>query len=232
MLDILSQEKEQPFDLTEIKKNAEICIERINYEINKMKKNISSITEKELDYEKYDGKKKPDLPKNMKENSQNLEEMEEFTGFYQRHLPDKITKIEYNLETEKDYICLIIIKYYTTVQDLRTKKKNNIEGKAQSPFPDKNEIILEKNDSSNEEEKEEEDEYITSKTFYRNKIEDDEEKIFEKLVKLYRETRRRVDKITIINEIENNWHKKIKEKETLSRVVLYSIRNQKLFWKG
>lgn len=115
---------------------------------------------------------------------------------------------------------------------MRTKKKNNIEGKAQSPFPDKNEIILEKNDSSNEEEKEEEDEYITSKTFYRNKIEDDEEKIFEKLVKLYRETRRRVDKITIINEIENNWHKKIKEKETLSRVVLYSIRNQKLFWKG
>jgi len=52
---------------------------------------------------------------------------------------------------------------------------------------------LEKNDSRNEEEKEEEDEYIRSKTFYRNKIEDDEEKIFEKLVKLYRETRRRVD---------------------------------------
>jgi len=28
MLDILSQEKEQPFDLTEIKKNAKICVKR------------------------------------------------------------------------------------------------------------------------------------------------------------------------------------------------------------
>jgi len=28
----------------------------------------------------------------MKENNQNLGEIEEFTGFYQRHLPDKIQK--------------------------------------------------------------------------------------------------------------------------------------------
>jgi hypothetical protein len=35
MIDILSQEKDESFDLIEIKKNAEKCINRINYEVEK-----------------------------------------------------------------------------------------------------------------------------------------------------------------------------------------------------
>ena len=234
MLDILSQEKDDKiYDLTEIKKNGEICIKRINYEINRMKKNISKMFGKKMDYENNDKNEKPDLPENMMEFNEKSEETEEFTGFYPRILPDKISKIEYVLETEKDYICLIIINYYTTVIDLeKIKKKSNSEEKEQSPIPDKNEIIIEENKINKDEDSDEDDEddRLNHKTFYRNKIEDDEEKIIEKLVKFYKQTNLR--KITIINEIDNNLHKKIKDEITLSRFILYSNKHEHLFWQG
>ena len=50
-------------------------------------------------------------------------------------------------------------------------------------------------------------------------------------MKRNKETRERIDKITIINEIENNLHKKIKEKETVTRYMLYSIKKQNFFLK-
>jgi len=234
MLDILSQEKENKiYDLTEIKKNGEICLKRINYEINRMKKNISTMFGKKIDYETNDKNEKPDLPENMREINENAEETEEFTGFYPKILPDKISKIEYVMETEKDYICLIIINYYTSIIDLeKIKKKSNSEEKEQSPIQDKNEIILEKNEINKEEDNDEDDEYerLNHKTFYRNKIEDDEEKIIEKLVKLYKKTN--LKKITVINELENNLHKKIKDEITLSRFILYSNKHEQLFWQG
>jgi hypothetical protein len=234
MLDILSQEKENKiYDLTEIKKNGEICIKRVNYEINRMKKNISTMFGKKIDYETNDKNEKPDLPENMREINENAEETEEFTGFYPKILPDKISKIEYVMETEKDYICLIIINYYTSIIDLeKIKKKSNSEEKEQSPIQDKNEIILEKNKIDKEEDSDEDDEYerLNHKTFYRNKIEDDEEKIIEKLVKLYKKTN--LKKITVINELENNLHKKIKDEITLSRFILYSNKHEQLFWQG
>ena len=234
MLDILSQEKDDKiYDLTEIKKNGEICIKRINYEINRMKKNISKMFGKKMDYENNDKNEKPDLPENMMEFNEKSEETEEFTGFYPRILPDKISKIEYVLETEKDYICLIIINYYTTVIDLeKKKKKSNSEEKEQSPIPDKNEIIIEENKINKDEDSDEDDEddRLNHKTFYRNKIEDDEEKIIEKLLKFYKQTNLR--KITIINEIDNNLHKKIKDEITLSRFILYSNKHEHLFWQG
>ena len=234
MLDILSQEKENKiYDLTEIKKNGEICLKRINYEINRMKKNISTMFGKKIDYETNDKNEKPDLPENMREINENAEETEEFTGFYPRILPDKISKIEYVMETEKDYICLIIINYYTSIIDIeKIKKKSNSKEKEQSPIQDKNEIILEKNKIDKEEDSDEDDDYerLNHKTFYRNKIEDDEEKIIEELVKFYKQ--KNLKKITVINEIENNLHKKIKDNLTLSRFILYSNKHEQLFWQG
>jgi hypothetical protein len=137
MLDILSQEKENKiYDLTEIKKNGEICLKRINYEINRMKKNISTMFGKKIDYETNDKNEKPDLPENMREINENAEETEEFTGFYPRILPDKISKIEYVMETEKDYICLIIINYYTSIIDIeKIKKKIKFRRKGTIPNP-------------------------------------------------------------------------------------------------
>ena len=50
-------------------------------------------------------------------------------------------------------------------------------------------------------------------------------------MKRNKETRERIDKITIINEIENNLDKKIKEKETVTRYMLYSIKKKIFFGK-
>ena len=50
MIDILS--KENKYDLTEIKKNAEICIKRINFEINRIKFTISSLIKKKIKMKK------------------------------------------------------------------------------------------------------------------------------------------------------------------------------------
>ena len=232
MLDILCEEKDgNIYDLTEIKKNGEICKKRINYEINKVKKNISSMIEKNLDFEENQDKKKPDLPDNMRAYNEENTEIEEFTGFYPKFLPDKISKIEYILETERDLVCLVKINYYTTVIDLE-KIKNEEKGQSQSQ--NQNEINIEKNEIYKEEEKDEDDVYenLRNKTFYRNKIDDDEEKILKKLITFYKKTRGTLKKITIINEIENDLNKKIKEEVSLSRIILYSNKYEKLFWKG
>ena len=144
--------------------------------------------EKNLDFEENQDKKKPDLPDNMRAYNEENTEIEEFTGFYPKFLPDKISKIEYILETERDLVCLVKINYYTTVIDLE-KIKNEEKGQSQSQ--NQNEINIEKNEIYKEEEKDEDDVYenLRNKTFYRNKIDDDEEKILKKLITFYKQTR-------------------------------------------
>ena len=238
MLDILSQEKNEKYDLAEIQKNGEICIKRINYEVNKIKSNISNLTGKKIDddddVEKED-KETPALPENMQKIDQDSEQIREFTGFYQRHIPDKITKVMYEISVHKDYLYVLNIYYYTTTQDIEQIKKNlNSKKLDNPPIDDQNEIIIEKNESKNEEESEEEDEYNNSKNkiFYKNQIEDDEDLIFPKLITLFKETRGKIDKITIMNEIENNASNKMKGIKSLVRIVLYSNKRFNNFWKG
>ena len=235
MLDILSQDKD--YDLSEIKKNGDICIKKINYEIYKIKKNISQMADIDLNLDENQNDTNHDLPENMKLNNENIDEIAEFTGFYPAFLPDKITKVEYILDIQQEYFNVIFVEYFTTIHELNPKSKNkNNEEDEKSSNENKNEIVVEKDDKNDEEEnKEEEDNekiYSNNKTYYRNKIDDNEEKILAKLAKLYKETRGRIKKITIINEIENNLQKKIKEKVTLKRTILYSENDDTTFWDG
>ena len=235
MLDILSQEKNEIYDLTEIKKNGEICIKRVNFEVNKTDKNISIMVQKNLDYNYLENEEKPPLPEMMEKNNNESEEIEEFTGFYPKHLPDKIIKVEYILEMKKDQFYLIFVNYYTTVQEMEKIKGNkNLENINQSQIPKPEENISEKNEIVIEEENEEDDEYhnLSNKIYYRNKIEDDEDKILAKLIKFFEQTRGTMNRIIIMNEIENDSKNKIKGKKLVTRLLLYSDRPENIIWIG
>ena len=81
---------------------------------------------------------------------------------------------------------IIFVNYFTTIHELNKKEENkNNEEESKSQNINKDEIINEKDEKNNEEENEKEDddeEQINSrnKIFYRNKIDDNEEKILKK----------------------------------------------------
>ena len=104
MIEILS--KENKFDLTEIKKNAEICIKRVSSEIGHMKENFYKITNKKFESDDEDNGQKedepkdkelnfPELPEKMEDIYKGNEEILQFMGFEPQYLPDEIAKMEY-----------------------------------------------------------------------------------------------------------------------------------------
>ena len=132
MIQILSKDEKNKFDLSEIQKNAEICIKRINYEIGNIKKEeLNAI---------------PELPENMKKNFIEFNDVKEFTGFIPKHLPDKISKVVYTaIQRDRNYM-IISLNYYTTYKDLEIFRNENrgktVENKENEE--EKNDIIEEK----------------------------------------------------------------------------------------
>ena len=118
MIDLLS--KEEKYNLSEIKKIAEICTKRIEFEVNTIKKNLAKITNKNLEEEddftndnskieekeedKKDSNKIPELPPNMKENYVANNDIQEFIGFIPDHIPDSIEKVVYLLMEDSEKI--------------------------------------------------------------------------------------------------------------------------------
>ena len=119
-----------------------MCIKRINYEVNKIKDNLLLISNKNLDADddinddikvkenqKYidDNDEIPDLPEKMKYKEN--EDVDQFTGFNPKHLPDEIEKVVYSIRGHSDNILLICVKYYTTFQDVESirQEKNKKE---------------------------------------------------------------------------------------------------------
>ena len=137
IIDILS--KENKYDLDEIKKNADICIKRVNFEINRIENNFNLKTKQKLDDEDYDENniqekeeankiinEIPELPEKMLIKYKENKKIEKFSGFIPKHLPDSIEKIEYNLMESKDDFIFIKVNYFSTFQDIDTLKKQNI----------------------------------------------------------------------------------------------------------
>ena len=112
MIDILSQDESNKFDLKEIKENAEKCIKKINYELG-----IEN--------------KKSELPEKMKSANKDNKAIKEFTGFIPQHIPDKIVKALYSNRIMVGNSVLLCVKYYTTYQDIellrKIENKNNDE---------------------------------------------------------------------------------------------------------
>ena len=133
IIDILS--KENKYDLTEIKQNADICIKRINFETNRLKSNLSKITNKKLDSEDEIDKKEnnseeieyndnnnneiPELPEKMKKKYQETEEINEFIGFTPTHIQDTIVASVYTKQKEESSVLFLKIKYYSTFKNIK-----------------------------------------------------------------------------------------------------------------
>ena len=146
IIDILK--KENTYDLKEILQNAELCIKRINFEINRINDSINLITNKKIDddnsdnnsdkdKDKTDDEKNndlkgppPGLPEKMMKGYKENDDIEEFTGFIPRYIPDSIQKVVYSQIGIKDNIILLCAKYYTaskSVVSLRNKEEKKIE---------------------------------------------------------------------------------------------------------
>ena len=163
MIEILS--KENKYDLTEIKKNAEICIKRVTFEVEHIKANYYNMTNQkfESDDEENENEIKnkildfPELPEKMEDKYKDNEEITKFMGFEPQYLPDEIAKMEYSVTSGKEYILKIQIKYFTTFKNIkklrkqeREKLKNeNNENEIKDENPKK-----ETNDENDEEKKE------------------------------------------------------------------------------
>ena len=159
MIDILSHVKDNAFNLEEITKNANICIKRINYEINKTDENDNI----------------PELPENMKKSYMEYDNIKKFTGFIPKHLPDKISKVLYSISGGNDNFMIIMIKYYTTYKDLETlrkEKKSNINEGIEKDIEKNDELNI-----TNEEDEENDDNDFHSYDIYddENDIEDNED---------------------------------------------------------
>ena len=133
MIDILLKAKN--YDLTEIEKNAEICIKRINFEVNRIKCGISHFIKKNIDKDNenaenlndinYFARPPPELPEKMKEKyKEKDDDIEEFIGFIPNIIPDSIYKAVYSLIGLNKKMLLIFVKYYTSFKDIESIRKN------------------------------------------------------------------------------------------------------------
>ena len=169
IIDILKNENK--YDLTEIIKNAEICIKRVNFEINRINDTISLISKKKIDVDDEDEKENkaqenkteeennpdfsqtpPDLPEKMMKVYKENEDIEEFTGFIPRHIPDSIKKVVYTPIQQKQKMILLCVKYYTSfknVESLRNKEEKKIEKKVEENNPENKIIEKEKQEENN-----------------------------------------------------------------------------------
>ena len=129
---------------------------------------------------------------NEKETNKDYEDIEEFTGFIPRYLPDKIKKVRYVFETSCDHLNLIFIHYYTTYQErekfLEKKEEIKEAKKEEEKIENKNEIIDESDKNKDKEIEDNDEDNERKKIYFRSKIEDNEDKFCTKLIKLRRET--------------------------------------------
>ena len=243
MIEILS--KENKYDLTEIKNNAEICIKRISSEVGHMKENYYKITNKKFESDDEDNEPKedkakneefklPELPEKMEDIYKNNEEILQFMGFEPQYLPDEIAKMEYSVTSVKEFILKIEIKYYTTfknIKKLRKQEKEKIKiEKNENEIKDES-LKKETKDENDEEKKEKKEDLNEEKDNKNDDLglrEDEEEDIYDvNLVKTNERTliRRHFNELKIkkhLTLINKSFNTKEKAKISVVRYIVYS----------
>jgi hypothetical protein len=238
MIEILS--KENNFDLTEIKKNAEICIKRVSFEVEHMKENYYKITHKKFESDEEDNEQKedepkdkefnfPELPEKMEDIYKGNEEILQFMGFEPQYLPDEIAKMEYSVTPVKEFILEIQIKYYTTfknIKKLRKQEKEKIKNeKNNNKINDENEI---KDEEKKEKKKEDLNEEKDNKNDDLGLKENEEENIYDvNIMKVNERTfiRKHFNDLKIekhLTLINKSFNTKDKASLSLVRYIVYS----------
>ena len=123
MLDILEQEnnslKNNIYDLSEIKSNAEICIKRINYEVDLALKYLKgeNIIDEEIKYE---------LPEKMKKYFVQNDDVDKFIGSNPNYIPGDIVEEKILTLTHEGGLYLMRLEYITELKT-REEIKNRLQ---------------------------------------------------------------------------------------------------------
>ena len=156
MIDIIEKENtinNNLYNLDEIKRNAEICIKRIKYEVNKKINELKCIDlENKLE--------KCKLPEKMEEYYVSCEEVEEFIGSNPNMIQSEIVKEEIQIIAQGSNMYLLRLEYFTkykTPDEIRNKlnNKNLTESKNETEIDDskkegETEPKKEENENNNE----------------------------------------------------------------------------------
>jgi len=157
MLDILEQDNKSSdniiYDLTVIKQNAEMCIKRIDYEVETF---LNFIRDSEIKGEEIEYK----LPETMQKYFIQVDDVDKFIGSNPNFIPGNIIKEKIIILTHEGGIFLIRLEYFTeykTQEEIRNEllsekddnKKDNLD-------EEKKEKEKEKEDGQKQEENKEE----------------------------------------------------------------------------
>ena len=152
MIDILEESNKKNnnlYNLEEIKKNAEMCIKRINYEV---KKAIEDLKESKIYYDDYKNNEEYKLPEMMKKYYVDSDETEKFIGINPNIIQSDIVREEIKIIASGSNMYLIRLEYFTKYKTkdeiINDLDKNKIEDKK----VDKKEVKNEKQDEKKEKE--------------------------------------------------------------------------------
>jgi hypothetical protein len=248
MLDILEQEnnsvRDKIYDLTEIKQNAEICIKKINYEVDMTLKYLkeSEIINEEIEYE---------LPEKMQKYFVQNDDVEKYIGNNPNLIPGEIVKEKVLILTQEGGLYLMRLEYITefkTPEEVRNKllleqkdEKENDKGdknnKEENKIEENKTEKEEKNEDKNIENTQDDDnESLDSDSNSSSSLKLDISKVNQELDKndlLLEITRKyRIERnyLTITNssfsEKKEKNEKKIKVKSTLIRFTILNLTTQ------
>ena len=157
MFDILEQENKSSnniiYDLTLIKQNAEMCIKRIDYEVETF---LNFIRDSEIKGEEIEYK----LPETMQKYFIQVDDVDKFIGSNPNFIPGNIIKEKIIILTHEGGIFLIRLEYFT---EYKTKEEI------------RNELLSEKDDNKKDNHDEEKKEKEKENEDGQNKEEDKEE---------------------------------------------------------
>ena len=175
MIDIIekaNKDNDNLYNLEEIKKNAEMCIKRIKYEV---KKTLNELKNNNIEYEDYKSKDEYKLPENMNKFYVDSDEVEKFIGTNPNMIPSDIVKEQIEVIASGDSMFLMRLEYFTKYKNIEEIRNNLLK---KDDKIKKKETEDEKKDKDNEEQTKEENDLNKKKI--RNELEeksddDDEE---------------------------------------------------------
>ena len=240
MFDLLEQEnncsKDKIYDLTEIKNNEEICIQKINYEVDITLKYLKDcdIINEEIEYK---------LPEKMQQYFVQNDDVDKFIGSNPNLIPTDIVKEKILILTQEGGLYLIRLEYITefkTPEVIRNKllleqKEKEIKGEDKEKKEENKEEIKEKIDEKNLENDEDNgNESIDSDSFLDNAPKLDITKVNHELDKkdfLVEIARKYLFKRTILtinnsSLISKKGKQKPKAKSTLIRFIMLNLTTQ------
>ena len=170
MIDIIekaNKDNDNLYNLEEIKKNAEMCIKRIKYEV---KKTLNELKNNNIEYEDYKSKDEYKLPENMNKFYVDSDEVEKFIGTNPNMIPSDIVKEQIEVIASGDSMFLMRLEYFTKYKNIEEIRNNLLK---KDDKIKKKETEDEKKDKDNEEQTKEEN---LNKEKIEEKSDDDDEK--------------------------------------------------------